>query len=191
MLSKEIINFMKENIVVKNTKDWQLSANCFLYGINCNVPKYKISYVDDKGDVHYGYNVGEASDSCKVVSSKEELRLSFLNDCEALGIEAKAVAEDYELTDENEWLVAIYYTKPFLYEKTELSDFHFIKKNFSEDTWTHKLREETVRTTDKTGFLITSPTNFVWYEMDDDNHCIDYEYVDTYCLRKKDLTVFG
>lgn len=187
MLSDEIINYMKKNIVVDGVYEPQISANCFLYAINCDVSPYDITYVDDSGEYHYGNNLGEVSDSSKIPSTKEQTRTSFLKDCEVLGIKVKTVSEDYELIDENEWLVALYYTEPFFHHGKKTSDFHFIKKKFGEDIWIHKPPCDVVRKKDKTKTLITAPTSFVWYVMDDDRCRINYEYIDTYCLRRKKI----
>lgn len=187
MLSDEIINYMKKNIVVDGVYEPQISANCFLYAINCDVSPYDITYVDACGKYHHGENLGEVSNSPKIPSSKEEFRTAFLKDCEVLGINVRPVIENYRLSDENEWLVALYYTKPFLYLGNVIYDFHFIKKKFGEDTWTHKSPYTAIQSKDMIESLITSPTNFEWHQMDG-HHCeIDYEYIDTYCLRRKKI----
>ena len=141
----------------------------FLYGINCSALPSEITYVDDKKLQHYGENLGEASNSYKKIRTKKETEFSFLKDCDVLGIDVKFVTEDYELSDENEWLVSLYYTIPFLSYGEKISDFHFIKKKFAEEVWTHKFSYSNVKSTDMDEKPILYPADFNCYITDDNN----------------------
>lgn len=115
----------------------------------------------------------------------------MLND-EIIKLMVKSISpenkKDYELSDENEWLVSLYYTIPFLSYGEKISDFHFIKKKFAEEVWTHKFSYSNVKSTDMDEKTILYPADFNCYITDDNNQSINYKYINTYCLkRKKDL----
>ncbi len=188
MLNSEIIDLMKKSIKPKKTDEWvNLDINCFLYAMNCDVPTEKVLYIDKDLKCHCAWDVGEVSNNSKKDINKEELVFAFLEDCKLLEISAKKVDEDYELTMEDEWLVALFLTDSFYYFNSKRTDFHFLKKNFNDKTWSHKFPYGDIKFVDDNNKQIILPSDFVCYA-DVPNALVNYEYIATYRLiRKKDL----
>ncbi len=188
MLSDEIISLMKKSIRPKNKEEWvNLDVNCFLYAINCDLPTKSVLYVDNELKKHCAWNVGEVSDNFKKDNPKEKIKYAFLEDCKRLDINVKKVSEDYEPLLKDEWLVALYCTDPFYYLDGKQIDFHFIKKNFNDKTWTHKFPSCNIISVDDENKPITLPSNFICHASLP-NCLLKYKYIDTYRLiRKKDL----
>ncbi len=145
-------------------------ANCYTYALNMDIPTDT-----NIGDISWQYNSN--------YNYKDFERL-FIDDCNTLDISVKKVEPDCNLLNENEWLVVLYGTDYYIKNKCKTSDFHLIKKNYSEK-WSGKYLHEMPHYKDDNNDTLDNVKDALFAILDDEENVVLYNYIGTYKLIKK------
>ena len=184
MIDEESIKILKNHIKINNNEYNQNDTNCYSYALNIDYPytlleSYKKEYLNV-------YKVGTIS-GIKKVYTKEKLEEALFSDLNILDIDIKKINLDEQLL-ENEWKIAMFSTDVYYdYILGKVLDFHFIKQNFGEDIWTHKVGYNgTISNLDDNKKLIINPKEFYFEDTKDifNKNC-PYEFINCYKLKKK------
>lgn len=171
-VNKEMLALTKKHIVldrkIKMKKAYIKNANCYTYALNIDLPMY--------------INIGDLSNKYKEDVHFKEFENLFTYDCKALGLEIEKVSKDYLLSNENEWLVALFGTDYYTdLDFNHMCDFHFIKKNYN-TKWSAKYFDEKPRYKDDSGRSFVDVEKAVFGTYDYNKNVIKYNYIGTYKL---------
>ena len=157
-----------------NNKVWlnPCLTNCYAYalGIDLNVGRRIIE-------------LGEISGFDYKLRNKNDLETALMMDSIRLNLNIERVDPDYEIKDNNKWLIAMYMT-PFFYDQDinqKEFDNHFLWKT-KNDNWSHKIGNTSIITyKDDNGKKIDNPIDI---DISIDRNT-PYNYIGSYLLTKK------
>ena len=174
-MAREVIK-LKKNIKINRRNILSIRRiklqNCYSFSMNLN---------------NIRLNLGEISNSYP--NYVTDFVDSFISDCKALDLNVNEVEADYDILDENEWLIALYgasfQSKLGIFGiSVRDHDYHFIRKRFKESKWCTKLPNDIIRHKDSNNNPIINPKDAIFYVDNNSDNLQKYDYYGTYLLRK-------
>lgn len=185
MFDKNTLYRIKDSIIIKDDFYWQNNdVNCYGYSINADLPKNEICYDNKDYNEFYGFNLGAVSGNYSHFYSDSDVKKVLYADCDILNLDIKEVDYKHELQKRSEWLISLYNSESFYQDGRIVNDYHFLKKLYGVDKWSHKRFMKEIKYSDDSNNELDDLTNAKIF-VKCMGKIINYKYIGSFVLSKK------
>lgn len=185
MFDKNTLYRIKDSIIIKDDFYWQnMDVNCYGYSINVDLSKNEVCYDNKDYNEFYGFNLGTVSGNYSHFYSDSDVKNVLYDDCDALDLNIKEVDYKCELQKRSEWLISLYNSESFYQDGRIVNDYHFLKKLYGIDKWSHKRYMKEIKYVDDNNNELDDLTNAKIF-VKCMGKTINYKYIGSFVLSKK------